>query len=50
MDSYARQEQAGPWKVWHEVCVCVRCGGGLLMSPRWGAGWARGGNNKTPEH
>ena len=34
MDDYARREQAGPWKLWHAVCVC--CGGGLLMSARWG--------------
>lgn len=34
MDDYARREQAGPWKLWHTVCVC--CGGGLLMSARWG--------------
>lgn len=38
MDCYARQEQAGLWKLWHVVCVCVYvcCMGELLMSPHWG--------------
>lgn len=34
----------------HSVCVCVCCGGGLLMSPFWGLAGPRGSNNKTPEH
>lgn len=31
------------------VCVCVCCGGRLLMSPFWGLAGPRGGNNKTQE-